>query len=155
MGERYLFAFVDIEPDCSALERGFEKDCSNENNQIDHKYAGIINSALKSFIVGQTESLSAFYDKKVEEYRQELTANLKWEVAENKDKGVEREYEAEVARRIAPIKAEYKKQENEINDQIKRMKLAEKKKSVVFDLEKKLSVCKQQYELKVATVREG
>ena len=154
LGERYLFAFVDIEPDCSALERGFEKDCSNENNQIDHKYAGIINSALKSFIVGQTESLSAFYDKKVEEYRQELTANLKWEVAENKDKGVEREYEAEVARRIAPIKAEYKKQENEINDQIKRMKLAEKKKSVVFDLEKKLSVCKQQYELKVATVRE-
>lgn len=64
LGERYLFAFVDIEPDCSALERGFEKDCSNENNQIDHKYAGIINSALKSFIVGQTESLSAFYDKR-------------------------------------------------------------------------------------------
>lgn len=158
LGERYLFAFVDIEPDCSALESKFEKDCSAAYKQIDNKYEGIINNTLERFMAGQSASLSSVYDRRLEEYRQELGKNLEREVSENKDKEVKREYEAEIARRIVPIEAEYKRQVNEINAQIKRVKdsklTSDEKKAATKELEEKLAACKQHYELKIAKAKE-
>lgn len=151
LGERYLFAFVDIEPDCSALESRFEKDCSAAYNQIDNKYAGIINSTLERFMAGQVASLSAVYDRKLEEYRQELAANLEREVAENKDKEVKREYEAEVARRISPIEAEYKKQISSIEENVRKIEKSglkkDQKESALNTLKQRIASTKEKFAL--------
>lgn len=50
LGERYLFSHIDIEPDCSALEKQCEKDIESECRAIDNKWAGIINNELSKFM---------------------------------------------------------------------------------------------------------
>ena len=141
LGERYLFAYVDIEPDCTALERKYEKDLSAANEKIDTKYQGIITAELTKFMDGQAVILRAQYDKKFIEYKSELESALERDIAENKDKEVKREYEAEIAKRVAALEEEYKKQKKTIDAEIDKIKKdkteKEQKKTAIAALEEK------------------
>lgn len=122
LGERYLFAHTDIEPDCSALEKRYEKDLAAAYQSIDNKYTGIINNELTKFMSGQAVALKTQYDKKFAEYKSELDSTLESDIADNKDKEVIREFEEEVARRIAKINAYYKPQLKTIEADIEKAK---------------------------------
>lgn len=50
LGERYLFTFSDIEPDCSELEKKYEKDLLSGCQNTDNKYAAIINNELENYV---------------------------------------------------------------------------------------------------------
>lgn len=41
LGERYLLTHIDIEPDCTELEKEFDKNCKNAFNEIDTRYSSI------------------------------------------------------------------------------------------------------------------
>ena len=62
LGERYLFTYVDIEPDLSALEKRYEKELASAYTAIDNKYKGIILSELNRYIEKITPAITAKYD---------------------------------------------------------------------------------------------
>ena len=95
LGERYLFAHVDIEPDCSALERQCEKDIKSAYGAIENKYAGIIRGELAKFAEAHTPVLRAQYEQRFTQYKQEIKGALELDIAENKDKEVNKEFEAQ------------------------------------------------------------
>lgn len=87
------------------------------------------------------------YDKKFAEYKAEVETSLDRDVTEHKDKEVKHEYEAEITRRIAPIKEEYKKQIATIEEKIKKVGLKDKqKKESNANLREKIAELKQQFE---------
>lgn len=147
LGERYLFTFSDIEPDCSELEKKYEKDLSSARQNMDNKYAAIINKELENYVSVQTRVLQTQYDKKFAEHKTEVETSLDRDVAEHKDKEVKNEYEAEITRRIAPIEKEYKKQVATIEEKIKKLGLKDKQKKVsIANLREKIAGLKQQFE---------
>lgn len=154
LGERYLFAHVDIEPDCSALEKKCERDIEAAFKLIDNKYAGIINNELQKFIAGQTSVLQAQYDKLFAEYKQELDSSLERDIAENKDKEVKREYDAEILRKIKPLEDEYKRQIREIDANIEKLKKNKQSKAEsIADINERKIQLKEEFEaqkLKIA-----
>lgn len=143
LGERYLFASTDIEPDCTALEKRYEKNLAAVYQNIDNKYTGIINNDLNKFMSGQASALKAQYDKKFAEYKSELSSALESDIAENNDREVNREYEEEIARRIAPIKAKYEKLIKSVENDI-----ANVKKSKLKPEQKQDEISVHNYELR-------
>lgn len=150
LGERYLFTFSDIDPDCSELEKKYEKDLSSVRQNIDNKYAAIINNELENYVSVQARVLQAQYNKKFAEYKTEVETSLDRDVAEHKDKEVKNEYEAEIDRRIAPIEKEYQKQVATIEENIKKLEKSglkdKQKKEAIANLREKIARLKQQFE---------
>ena len=118
LGERYLFTYVDEEPDCSSLEQQHEKAIKEKFAQIDGKYAVMIAADLDRYMASVAPDLEK-YQRLYADYEQELAATLEREIAENTDKELQRKYEQEV---IAPIRTNYERQRTELGKQLKRCK---------------------------------
>lgn len=119
LGERYLFTYVDEEPDCSALEQQYEKAMKEKFAQIDVKHASVISAELKRYMASVAPDLEKKYQSLYAHYEQELTAALEREIVENTDKEIQRKYEQEV---VAPIRVNYERQRTELEKQLKRCK---------------------------------
>ena len=119
LGERYLFTYVDEEPDCSALEQQYEKERKEKFAQIDGKYAVMIAADLNRYMASVAPDLEKKYQRLYADYEQELAVTLEREIAENADKEIQRKYEQEL---IAPIQANYERQRTELEKQLKRCK---------------------------------
>lgn len=119
LGERYLFTYVDEEPDCFSLEQQYEKAIKEKFAQIDGKYAVMIASDLNRYMTSVAPDLEKKYQSLYEHYEQELTATLERDIVENIDKEIQRKYEQEV---VAPIRANYERRRTELEKQLKRCK---------------------------------
>lgn len=122
LGERYLLAHVDIEPDCSELERKFDKDCKSSFNEIDTRYTSIIMNDLNRFMEGQRSVIESQYNSIFEHYVKELNDNIDSDIFQNKDKEVKREYEAAIKKSSSPYEDKIKKANNVAEDEIKKIK---------------------------------
>ena len=131
LGERYLFTYVDVEPDLTALDKKYEKDYASACAEIDSKYLSIINSELVKFMEGQTPIVRRAYDAKLAQYKQELDETLESDIEENGDKEIKRAYEAELAKKIAPLDAQRKKKLDEIY--VYKKELKDKKSQEEYD----------------------
>ncbi len=127
LGERYLLTHIDIEPDCTALEERCEEDIEVQNRAIDNKFASIINSELTEFMNGQASALEIRYKNRYEQYKEEIESALEDDIAENKDEEVKKEYKAEIAKKIKPIKDEHKRRIKEIETNIQKLKKGDSK----------------------------
>ena len=116
LGERYLFTYVDEEPDCSSLEQQYEKAIKEKFAQIDGKYAVRIASDLNRYMTSVAPDLEKKYQSLYEHYEQELTATLEREIVENTDKDIQRKYEQDV---IAPVRANYERRRIELEKKLK------------------------------------
>ena len=127
LGERYYLARVDVEPDCSALEQQHDKRLASAYEQIDTKYLGIITAKLNKYLETQKAKLEAQYDQKFKDYVAELDSTLAQNVAENKDKEINRERDRQIDQKIAIVEAKYKRQLKPLNAEIDKLnKLKEK-----------------------------
>ena len=122
LGERYLFTYIDVEPDLTALDKKYEKDYASSCAEIDSKYFSIINSELNRFMEIQTSSVRKTYDTKLSEYKYELDETLERDIEKNNDKEIRRACEAEIAQKIAPFDAKRKKMHEEIRASMKKLK---------------------------------
>ncbi len=120
LGERYLFASVDIEPDLTELEKRYEKAYEQENKKIDGKYASIISNELEKYMFIQAPIIKKGFDSKLSAYIKELEDSLEKDVAENSDKEVKKAYDAAVAQAVAPLGERRKKQHADIRAQIEK-----------------------------------
>ena len=116
LGERYLFTYVDEEPDCSALEQQYEKAIKEKFAQIDGKYAVRIASDLDRYMASIAPDLEKKYQRLYADYEQELASMLEREIAENTDKDIQRKYEQDV---IAPVRANYERRRIELEKKLK------------------------------------
>ena len=98
LGERYLFASVDIEPDLTELEKRYEKAYEQDSKKIEGKYASIISNDLERFMSEQIPIIKKGFDDKLAAYIRELEDSLEKDVAANSDKEVKRAYDAAVAK---------------------------------------------------------
>lgn len=122
LGERYLFTYIDVEPDLTALDKKYEKDYARECAEIDSKYLSIMNSELIKFMEAQNPIVRRTYDEKLAQYKQELDETLERDIEENSDKEIKRAYEAELAKKLAPLDAQRKKKHDEIRTNMKKLK---------------------------------
>ncbi len=109
LGERYLFTSIDIEPDCDAIDKKFEKNCKIAEKSIEDKYASIIAAELNRFMNAQTPTVTARYTKQFDEYVSALNNAFENKVRANSDKEVQKEFEKSVRELTAPIEREYDK----------------------------------------------
>lgn len=136
LGERFAFAYTDIEPDCSALEKKCKKDIDAAAAEIDKKYLGIIMSDLEKYIAAQTPLLSQKYDRLLREFSEDLTDSLSDDVREHKDKDIKRLVKEEIERLSEEATANYKKAKKLLEEKIKAigkdktLSKAEKKKAI-------------------------
>lgn len=132
LGERYLFTYIDIEPDLSALDKKYEKDLTAKFGEIDSKYNSIILAEINRYMVDVSAKTQEKYDLQLIEYKTELDDRLDSDVTNNSDKDVYKTYQSEITQLIAPIENEKKKRLGSIRDQIRRLKLsaAEKDKQI-------------------------
>lgn len=119
LGERYLFTYVDEEPDCSELEQQYEKAKKEKFAQIDGKYAAVIAKDLDRYMASIAPDLEKKYQRLYAYYEQELASMLEREIAENTDKDIQRKYKQEV---IAPIQENYERQRAELEKKLKHCK---------------------------------
>ena len=137
LGERYLFSYVDVEPDCSMLGKKYEHRQEKAQKEIDAIYAGLIANELDKYVEKQSNFARSCYEEKLKTYTKELRDSLETDIAENKDKDVIREYEAEIAKKIAPVKEQRKRRLEEIDVKIKKLKdkkLSEKETNTLKNL---------------------
>ena len=131
LGERYLFTYVDIEPDLSALEKRYEKELASAYTAIDNKYKGIILSELNRYIEKITPAITAKYDGILAEYMKDLEERLDSDVRDNSDKETAKAYQYELNKRLAAIEIEKKQKHKSVQaeiDKIKHSKLSQKEK---------------------------
>ena len=127
LGERYLLAHVDIEPDCSELERKFDLDCKKAFEEIDTRYSSIIQNDLNRFMDAQRPVTEGQYKTSFEKYLDELKTSLDKDVSDNKDREVRREYEALIKKASDPFDGDIKKAKLKAADDIKKLKKNELK----------------------------
>lgn len=145
LGERYLFAFTDIEPDCEAFENKFEKACKTAEKGIDEKYAAIISAELNRFMNTQTPTVSARYSRQLDDYVRELNNTLDDEIRTNNDKEVQKEFEKAAKELTAPIKSTYGKERQEIERKISKLKTGKDNKEIT-QLQADIAALKSKYE---------
>ena len=145
LGERYLFAFTDIEPDCEAIESKFEKACKTVDKDIDAKYAAIISAELNRFMSAQTPTASARYSRQLDDFVRGLNNTIDDEIRANNDKEVQKEFERAVKELTAPIKSAYDKERIEIERKISKLK-KEKEDKEIAQLQTEVSALKRKYE---------
>lgn len=135
LGERYLLTHIDIEPDCTELEKEFDKNCKNAFNEIDTRYSSIISNDLNHFMNGQRPITENQYNSMFDKYAEELNNALDLDVENNKDREVKREYEAALKNAATPFENEIKKINSSFDDKVKKIK---KEKSKEKDEKKKI-----------------
>lgn len=118
LGERYLFTYVDVEPDLTALDKNYEKDYANACAEIDSRYLSIINNELNKFMEVQTPVVRKTYNAKFAEYEHELTETLERDIEENNDKEIKLAYETEVAKKVASLDVKYYQEVDKIRESI-------------------------------------
>ena len=106
LGERYLFTYIDIEPDLSALDKKYEKDLTAEFGEIDSKYNSIILAEINRYMVDVSAKTQEKYNLQLIEYKTELDDRLDSDVTNNSDKDVYKTYQSEITQLIAPIENE-------------------------------------------------
>lgn len=125
LGERYLFTYIDIEPDLSALDKKYEKDLTAKFGEIDSKYNSIILAEINRYMADVSAKTQEKFDLQLDEYKTELDDRLDSDVINNSDKDVCKVYQSEIARLLSPIETERKKLLSSIRakiDQIRRSK---------------------------------
>ncbi|MGN1061875.1 MAG: AAA domain-containing protein, partial [Candidatus Scatosoma sp.] len=131
LGERYLFTYLDIEPDLIALEKKYEKELTAAYTAIDNKYNGIILSELNRYIEKITPAITAKYEETLAEYTNDLEERLDADVRDNSDKEIAKAYQNELNKRLAPIEIERKQKHKSAQaeiDKIKHGKLSQREK---------------------------
>lgn len=88
LGERYLFTYIDIEPDLSVLDKNYEKDLTAKYGEIDSKYNGIILAGVNRYMADVSAKTQEKYDLQLIEYKIELDDRLDSDVINNSDKDV-------------------------------------------------------------------
>lgn len=160
LGERYLLSHVDIEPDCSELERKFDMDCKAAFNEIDTRYSSIILNDLKNFMSVQQPIVKNQYDTKLQQFFNELRDNLENDVAENKDREIRREYDTLVKNAVSPFDAEIKRAKVSFEEDIKKIKRKDLKdkqeekeiESIKIQLEKAIAELEKKKDAAVANI---
>ena len=109
LGERYLFAHVDIEPELTALDKKFEKELASEYSAIESRYNGIISTELDRYMNGITAEILAKYERQLTDYKKELAEKLDQDVKNDTDREVSKAYQSEIKRRLTPLDEEKKK----------------------------------------------
>lgn len=135
LGERYLLTHIDIEPDCTELEKEFDKNCKNAFNEIDTRYSSIISNDLNHFMNGQRPITENQYNSMFDKYVKELNNALDLDVENNKDREVKREYETALKNAVTSFENEIKKINSSFDDKVKKIK---KEKSKEKDEKKKI-----------------
>ena len=130
LGERYLLTHIDIEPDCTELEKEFDKNCKNAFNEIDTRYSSIISNDLNHFMNGQRPITENQYNSMFDKYAEELNNALDLDVENNKDREVKREYEAALKNAATPFENEIKKINSSFDDKVKKIKKEKLKKKM-------------------------
>ena len=133
LGERYLFAPVDIEPNLTPLDKQFDKDYSAACSSIDNKYVSIIYNELTKYIEAQAVVIKRKYDDRLSAYIKELNGSLENDISQNADKEIKKAIEAEVAKRSAPFDAQRKKQHDDIRSKMDKAKKAIRSKDELED----------------------
>ncbi len=151
LGERYLFAVVDIEPDLSDLDKQFAKEYETACKEIDGCYAGIIANELKKYMQAKSEEKEREYKSKLSSYQVELRAKLDEDVAENKDKEVIKEYEEQIKNTLAPYKRAFEKKKEDIERKLKKVK----EKEEITALKEELLAVEKEYEQLAESIRAG
>lgn len=133
LGERYLFAYIDIEPDLSALDKNYEKDLTAQYGEIDSKYNGIILAEVNRYMADVSAKTQEKYDLQLIEYKTELDDRLDSDVINNND-----EYD----KRIEMAKAQVSLRDHYIR---RNMALIEKKqKSLAIRCQEELDKLKKE-----------
>ena len=145
LGERYLFAFTDIEPDCEAIENKFEKACKAADRDIDAKYVAIISAELNRFMSAQTPTVSARYSRQLDDFVRGLNNTIDDEIRANNDKEVQKEFERAVKELTSPIKSTYDKERIEIERKISKSRKGKDDKEIA-QLQTEVSALKRKYE---------
>lgn len=145
LGERYLFDYVDIEPDCEAIESRFEKDCKIAEKAIDDKYAAIISTEMSRFMVAQTPVITARFNKQLDDYVRGLDNTLDDEIRANNDREVQKEFEKAVKELTAPLKSAYDKERQEIERKLSKFKKG-KDDDEITRLQNEIALLKRKYE---------
>lgn len=96
LGERYLFAHVDIEPELTALDKKFEKELASEYSAIESRYNGIISTELDRYMNGITAGILAKYERQLTDYKKELAEKLDQDVKNDTDREVSKAYQSEI-----------------------------------------------------------
>lgn len=109
LGERYLFAHVDIEPDLTTLDQKYEKELTAEYSVIESRYIGIISTELDRYMNGITAEILAKYERQLTDYKKELAEKLDSDVKNDTDREVSKVYQSEIKRRLASLDEEKKK----------------------------------------------
>ena len=109
LGERYLFAHVDIEPELTALDKKFEKELASEYSAIESRYNGIISTELDRYMKGITAGILAKYERQLTDYKKDLTEKLDSDVKNDTDREVSKAYQSEIKRLLTPLDEEKKK----------------------------------------------
>lgn len=117
LGERYLFTYVDKEPDTKELENKYAKQIEQEQNNIEKKYASIIKNELEQYLTEQGLVLRDIYSEKLSVYKKDLDASLEKDIEENNDKEVKKAFEAKIAEALAPLDAKRKQDQTNIRSQ--------------------------------------
>ena len=109
LGERYLFAHVDIEPDLTVLSKKYEKELASEYSAIESRYNGIISTELDRYMNGITAKILAKYERQLTDYKKDLTEKLDSDVKNDTDREVSKAYQSEIKRLLTPLDEEKKK----------------------------------------------
>ena len=96
LGERYLFTYIDIEPDLSVLDKNYEKDLTAKYGEIDSKYNGIILAGVNRYMADVSAKTQEKYDLQLIEYKIEIDDRLDSDVINNSDKDVCKAYQGEI-----------------------------------------------------------
>ena len=157
LGERYLFTYIDIEPELSALDKNYEKDLTAKYGEIDSKYNSIILAGVNRYMADVSVRIQEKFDLQLDEYKTELDDRLDSDVINNFDKDVCKAYQSEIARLIALIENEKKKRLGSIRaeiDQIRRSKssTAEKDKQINA-LHDEESTLNDEYDKRIETAK--
>ena len=147
LGERYRFAFTDIEPDCEAIESKYEKSRRAAEKEIDDKYTAVIAAELSRFMAAQVPVITAKYDRQFSDYERGLQSTIDDEVRENHDTDVQREFALAAKELEKPIKAQYERERQTLESKIKiakQKKVSEKEE--IAALQESLVALKYKYE---------
>lgn len=152
LGERYLLAYADIEPDCEELENKFNKDRESAFNEIDTRYASIISNDLKNFMDEQRLITENKYNSIFDKYVKELNNSLESDIENNKDKEVKRDYETALKKVSEFFDNEIKRINSIFEDNVKKLKDKEQKKKLEKEKEVKIEEIKTKKELELKKI---
>lgn len=134
LGERYLLAYIDIEPDLKELDKQYEKELELEYGSIESRYNGIISTELDRYMIGVTAEIMDKHEKQLADYEKELAEKLDSDVKNDTDREVSETYQSEIDRRLNFLNEEKKKKYADLRE--KKEKL-EKSKLLHDEMDKK------------------